>query len=103
MAVQLRQLTDIKETWTQACKDYGLSEAMKVAMLDQWGEIELRTWRRMFPDQGAIKTWVQGVTDIGDTNVLVQSAKLGRMLHEYKAQMESLVGLNCKCAQRCVI
>jgi len=86
----LVQLATTKATWEQACVTYGLDEHVKAAILDQWADVGLRTWRHMFPDPNLIQVWVKSVPNIVDKHVLVQSGKLGRMLHEYKEAMDNV-------------
>jgi len=89
-ATGLVQLGTTKATWEQACITYGLDEHVKAAILDQWADVELRTWRHMFPNPDMIQVWVKSVPNIVDKHVLVQSGKLGRMLHEYKEAMDNV-------------
>ena len=84
------QLGSIKATWEQACVTYGLNDKVKEAILDQWADVELRTWRHMFPDLNMLQTWVKAVPGIEAKHTLAQGAKIGRMLHEYKEAMDSV-------------
>ena len=84
------QLGTCQETWEEACKSYGLNAQVRAAILNQWADVELRTWRHMFPNPEKIETWIKLVPNIEANHVLVQSGKMGRMLHEYKEAMDNV-------------
>ena len=84
------QLDTCLATWEEACKNYGFHQKVREAILAQWKDIELRTWRHMFPNPEMVHAWVKLVQDLDANHQLIETGKLGRMLFEYKQAMDNV-------------